>query len=151
MKISELKQLISDVPDDFEFEIEVRKRIPDDVLATMSYPFPDDTETCVTERGNHDIAWSEKQIQTFHKNTRIMNDLSANFENQGCVVSYSRNKGRMYEHLKQMYDLLREVESTKIFVLNIEKYGEQFKKLNNTELSYTKISKGLYEISILKQ
>ena len=65
-----------------------------------------------------------------------MNDLSASFENQGCVISYSRNKGRMHAHLRQMYDFLHGIGSTYIFVNDIDKYADQFKHVNNTELSY---------------
>ena len=60
MKIIELKKLIESVPDDFDFEVTVRKEIPEETLKTMSYPYPYDLETCETKVGDYDIGWSSE-------------------------------------------------------------------------------------------
>ena len=62
MKISELKKLIENVPDDFEFEVNIRKQIPSERLKTMSYQYPWDTERLKTDAKDYDIGWSEKKM-----------------------------------------------------------------------------------------
>jgi hypothetical protein len=63
MTIKELKDLISSVPDNFIFEIEVEKKVSDEELAKRSYPYPFDTERCQVENGNYDIGWSDERMK----------------------------------------------------------------------------------------
>ena len=44
MTIKELKDLISSIPDDFIFEIEVEKEVPKDELIKRAYPYPIDSQ-----------------------------------------------------------------------------------------------------------
>ena len=70
MKISELKTIISGVPDDFEFEVEVEKKVSDEELKTRSYPYPFDSERCQVDKSSYDIGWSEGKMKI---NVRISN------------------------------------------------------------------------------
>ncbi len=40
MNIAELKKLINDLPDDFEFEVEVSKNLTKEELEGSKYPYP---------------------------------------------------------------------------------------------------------------
>ena len=62
MNILELKQLINGIPDHFEVEISVSKKISDDVLEKMIYPFQFDIEKFPTSCINYDIGWSENKF-----------------------------------------------------------------------------------------
>uniref|UniRef100_A0A6M3LUQ7 Uncharacterized protein n=1 Tax=viral metagenome TaxID=1070528 RepID=A0A6M3LUQ7_9ZZZZ len=63
MKISELKKLIENIPDDFEFEIEVQKDVPQKELKKRSWAYPLDTERCQTNVKDYDIGWSDKKVK----------------------------------------------------------------------------------------
>lgn len=63
MKISELKKIIADIPDNFEFEIEVEKRLPEEVLKTRDYPYPFGSEICKVDNSSYDIGWSDCRIK----------------------------------------------------------------------------------------
>ena len=63
MNIGELKRLIENIPDDFNFRIDVSKRISDEKLSTMSYPYPFESELCDVGNGSYDICWSEKNMK----------------------------------------------------------------------------------------
>jgi len=63
MTIKELKELISEVPDDFIFEIEVEKKVPKSELEKRDYKYPIDSERCNTNSKDYDIGWMEKKIK----------------------------------------------------------------------------------------
>jgi hypothetical protein len=63
MTIEELKELIKDVPNDFEFEVEVSKRRTEAELKESSYPYPYKSEICKTDNRDYDIGWSEKKMK----------------------------------------------------------------------------------------
>jgi len=63
MTISELKNMIENVPDDFEFSVMVEKRVSQEELDKRHWKYPIDTEKCKTERSNFDIGWSDKQCR----------------------------------------------------------------------------------------
>ena len=71
MTIKELKEIISSVPDDFIFEIEVEKPVPAEVLESRSYKYPYDSQRCETGKGNYDIGWSDSKMKL---NVRINDD-----------------------------------------------------------------------------
>ena len=62
MTIGELKQLIKDVPEDFEFEVNVSKRLTESDLKESSYPYPFNSERCSTDNRDFDIGWSNKKM-----------------------------------------------------------------------------------------
>lgn len=63
MKIGELKELIKDVPNDFEFEVNVSKRKTEAELRDSVYPYPYNFEICKTDNRDYDIEWSDKKIK----------------------------------------------------------------------------------------
>lgn len=63
MTIGELKELIKDVPNDFEFEVEVSKRRTESELKDSGYPYPYNFERCSTDNRDYDIGWSEKKMK----------------------------------------------------------------------------------------
>lgn len=62
MTIAELKQLIENVPDDFDFEVNVGRRRNEAELKESPYPYPFDFERCSTDNQEYDIGWSEKKM-----------------------------------------------------------------------------------------
>lgn len=42
--VGDLKKLIEQLDDDFAIEFRVRRKLPDDVLKNMRYPYPYDTD-----------------------------------------------------------------------------------------------------------
>lgn len=63
MTIAELKTLIENVPDDFEFEVEVSKRRSEEELEDCVYPYNYNSERCSTSNKDYDIGWSEKKMK----------------------------------------------------------------------------------------
>ena len=63
MTIKELKDLISSIPDDFIFEIEVEREVPKDELMKRAYPYPIDSQRCQVKKENHDIGWSDGKMK----------------------------------------------------------------------------------------
>jgi hypothetical protein len=63
MTIKELKDLISSIPDDFIFEIEVEKEVTKNELMQRTYPYPIDTQRCEVKKENHDIGWSDGKMK----------------------------------------------------------------------------------------
>lgn len=63
MTIGELKELIKNVPNDFEFEIEVSKRIKEAELKDNAYLYPYNFERCSTNNRDYDISWSDKKMK----------------------------------------------------------------------------------------
>jgi len=62
MKIGELKDLIRGIPDDFEFEISVETKMPEDELKDSSYPYPYSEERFSPGKKDYDIGWSNKSM-----------------------------------------------------------------------------------------
>lgn len=60
MKVYELEEILKKLPKDFDIEISTSKRIPEDILKTMSYPYPLEYSKYNLELG--DICWSSKII-----------------------------------------------------------------------------------------
>ena len=58
MLVKDLKEFLNKLPDDFEIKIITDKRIPDDVLKTMSYQYPIESNNYDFDFG--DIGWSSK-------------------------------------------------------------------------------------------
>jgi hypothetical protein len=66
MTVGELKYLLSRVNDDFEVNLRGYRRIPDEILKHMPYPYPIESFGLVIEEG--DICYSEKD---FRLNTNL--------------------------------------------------------------------------------
>ena len=60
MKTGELKKLLENVPDDFDFQINVGKPVVKSELEARDYKYPFDLERCETKKENYDIGWSSK-------------------------------------------------------------------------------------------
>ena len=58
MLVKDLKEFLNKLPDDFEIKIITEKRIPDEILKTMSYPYPIEYNHFDFDFG--DIGWSSK-------------------------------------------------------------------------------------------
>jgi len=63
MNIAELKKLINDLPDNFEFEVEVSKKLTKEELEGSKYPYPYISERCKTSAFDYDIGHSDKKIK----------------------------------------------------------------------------------------
>lgn len=63
MIIKELKELIKEVPDNFEFEIEVSKKTTEAEQKESSYPYPYNFIRCKTDNKNYHIDWSDKKMK----------------------------------------------------------------------------------------
>lgn len=63
MTIGELKELIKDVPNDFEFEVGVSKKRTEAELKDSSYPYPYNFERCKTDNRDYDIGWNYKKMK----------------------------------------------------------------------------------------
>lgn len=63
MTIGELKELIKNVPNDFEFEVDVSKRKSGAELKDSVYPYPYSSERCKIDNGDYDIGWSDRKMK----------------------------------------------------------------------------------------
>ena len=61
MTVGEIKKLISDLPNDFLFEIEVSKKLSREELENSLYPYPYKTERCSVN--GYDIGHQERKIK----------------------------------------------------------------------------------------
>ena len=59
--VGDLKKLIEQLDDDFTIEFRVRRKLPDDVLKHMRYPYPYDTDYFEDVEFD-DIGYSNKKL-----------------------------------------------------------------------------------------
>lgn len=62
MTVGMLKKVLSSIPDDFEFEIEVERKLKPEEL-DPSYPYPIDSERFNIGDKDYDIGWSDKKMK----------------------------------------------------------------------------------------
>ena len=61
MNVAELKEILRTIPDDVEVEFELQKKIPDEQLKTMSYPWPYDFEKL--QYAGYDCGYSSRVLK----------------------------------------------------------------------------------------
>lgn len=58
--VGDLRKVIADLPDDFEIEMRIRRKLTDDELKQMPYPYPYETEYSTLEFD--DIGYSDREL-----------------------------------------------------------------------------------------